>query len=67
MFKLFLLVPMVTEGLLTMPVEEEVKFEICHLLHHLTDMQVRHQVEDLVDFSSKYCSEVQAVSQTGMN
>jgi ryanodine receptor 2 len=45
-----------------MDLAEGVKLQMCYLLHHLNDIQLRHRVEAIVTFSHDYVGEVQAVS-----
>ena len=49
------------KGLLQMDVAEGVKLQMCYVLHHLNDIQLRHRVEAIVAFSHDYIGEVQAV------
>ncbi|ODM93535.1 Ryanodine receptor 44F [Orchesella cincta] len=48
------------KGLLFMELAEGVKLQLCYLLHHLNDIQLRHRVESIVAFSHDYVGEVQA-------
>jgi len=50
------------KGLLYMELAEGVKLQMCYLLHHMNDIQLRHRVESIVAFSYDYIAEVQAVS-----
>ena len=47
------------KGLLQMNLAEGVKLEICWLLHHLWDGQLRHRVEAIVSFSTDYLGDIQ--------
>lgn len=47
------------KGLMDMHLEEGVKLEMCHLMHHLFDLQRRHRVESLIAFSGNYVEQVQ--------
>ncbi|XP_076313816.1 ryanodine receptor-like isoform X3 [Tachypleus tridentatus] len=47
------------KGLIEMNVAEGVKLQICYLLHHLYDLQLRHRVEAIASFSDDYVSELQ--------
>ena len=49
-------------GLLQMQLDEPVKLEVCFLLQHLCDSQLRHRVESIVNFSEDFVAECQAVS-----
>lgn len=42
-----------------MNLAEGVKLEICRLLHHLWDAQLRHRVEAIVSFSTDYLGDIQ--------
>lgn len=42
-----------------MNLAEGVKLEICRLLHHLWDGQLRHRVESIVSFSTDYLGDIQ--------
>lgn len=48
------------KGLLGMELAEGVKLQLCYVLHHLNDIQLRHRVESIVAFSHDYVGEVQA-------
>ncbi|XP_071962240.1 ryanodine receptor 2-like isoform X3 [Antedon mediterranea] len=47
-------------GLLQMHLDEPVKLEMCYLLQHLCDSQLRHRVEAIVNFSDDFVAECQA-------
>ncbi|KAI1309033.1 Ryanodine receptor [Halotydeus destructor] len=47
------------KGLLQMTLDEGVKLEMCYLLHHLFDLQLRHRVESIVSFCEPYIENVQ--------
>ncbi|XP_033625850.1 ryanodine receptor 2-like [Asterias rubens] len=47
-------------GLLQMQLDEPVKLEVCFLLQHLCDSQLRHRVESIVNFSEDFVAECQA-------
>lgn len=47
------------EGLLNANLEDEIKYEICKLLHSLCDYILRFRVEAIVSFSSEYVREIQ--------
>lgn len=51
-----------TKGLLHMKMAEGAKLQICFLLHHLCDIQLRHRVESIIAFSSDYTGDLQTVS-----
>ena len=42
-----------------MTLAEGVKLEMCCLLHHLLDVQLRHRVESIVNFSHDFVGEIQ--------
>ncbi|XP_043197981.1 ryanodine receptor-like isoform X5 [Amphibalanus amphitrite] len=46
-------------GLLQIKMAEGCKLQICYLLHHLYDIQLRHRVESIVAFSHDYVGELQ--------
>ncbi|XP_035704010.1 ryanodine receptor isoform X5 [Folsomia candida] len=48
------------KGLLFMDLAEGVKLQMCYLLHHMNDIQLRHRVESIVAFSHDYIGEVQS-------
>lgn len=43
-----------------MNIDEGVKLHLCHLLHHLCDLQLRHRVEHIVAFSQDYMGALQS-------
>lgn len=43
-----------------MTLAEGVKLQMCFLLHHLLDTQLRHRVEAIVNFSHDFVGEIQA-------
>lgn len=45
-----------------MKMAEGAKLQMCYLLHHLCDLQLRHRVESIVAFSIDYIGEIQVVS-----
>ena len=47
------------KSILIMNIHEEVKLEICVLLHHLCDVQVRHRIEASVAFAQGYMGQLQ--------
>ncbi|KAA3679890.1 ryanodine receptor 2 [Paragonimus westermani] len=47
-------------SLLDFPLPESVKLEICRLLHNLCDLQLRHRVEQVVQFSSTFVRDLQS-------
>jgi len=49
------------KGLLQMKMAEGAKLQMCYLLHHLCDLQLRHRVESIVAFSIDYIGEIQVV------
>ncbi|XP_076069948.1 ryanodine receptor isoform X2 [Oratosquilla oratoria] len=48
------------KGLLQMQIAEGVKLQLCYVLHHLLDMQLRHRVESILAFAQDYVGEVQS-------
>uniref|UniRef100_X1Z8I7 Ryanodine receptor n=1 Tax=Capitella teleta TaxID=283909 RepID=X1Z8I7_CAPTE len=50
-------------GLLQIKLAEAVKKEVCLLLHHLTDCQVRHRIEAIIAFSDNFVAECQSVQK----
>lgn len=48
------------KGLLTMKMAEGAKLQMCFLLHHLSDVQLRHRVESIVAFSHDFVGDLQA-------
>ena len=51
------------KGLLQMELAEGVKLQMCYLLHHLNDIQLRHRVESIVAFSHDFVGDIQSVSK----
>ncbi|XP_052827801.1 ryanodine receptor isoform X7 [Octopus bimaculoides] len=49
----------VKHGLLSMELAEPVKVEMCRILQHLCDYQLRHRVETIVAFSDHFVGECQ--------
>lgn len=47
------------KGLLTMKMAEGAKLQMCYLLHHLYDTQLRHRVESIIAFSHDFVGELQ--------
>lgn len=47
------------KGLMQMNLPEGVKLQMCYLLHHLCDLQLRHRVEALCSFCDDYVGEIQ--------
>ncbi|KRF97581.1 uncharacterized protein Dwil_GK20678, isoform C [Drosophila willistoni] len=48
-----------TKGLLTMKMAEGAKLQMCYLLHHLYDTQLRHRVESIIAFSHDFVGDLQ--------
>ncbi|KAL3284793.1 hypothetical protein HHI36_018934 [Cryptolaemus montrouzieri] len=48
-----------SKGLLSMKMAEGAKLQMCYLLHHLCDIQLRHRVEAIISFSTDYVGELQ--------
>ncbi|XP_035793570.1 ryanodine receptor-like isoform X10 [Anopheles albimanus] len=47
------------KGLLTMKMAEGAKLQMCYLLHHLYDVQLRHRVESIIAFAHNYVGDLQ--------
>ncbi|KDR06460.1 ryanodine receptor-like [Zootermopsis nevadensis] len=47
------------KGLLQMKMAEGAKLQMCYLLHHLCDIQLRHRVESTIAFSHDFISDLQ--------
>lgn len=47
------------KGLLTMKMAEGAKLQMCYLLHHLSDNQLRHRVESIISFSHDFVGDLQ--------
>lgn len=45
-----------------MKMAEGAKLQMCYLLHHLSDVQLRHRVESIVAFSFDFVGDLQSVS-----
>ncbi|XP_063919785.1 ryanodine receptor isoform X1 [Zophobas morio] len=48
------------KGLLSMKMAEGAKLQMCYLLQHLCDIQLRHRVEAIIAFSHSFVGELQA-------
>ncbi|BFZ07812.1 hypothetical protein BsWGS_10847 [Bradybaena similaris] len=48
------------KGLLKMQLEEAVKLEVCRILQHLCDIQMRHRVESIIAFSDDFVANSQS-------
>ncbi|XP_065188366.1 ryanodine receptor 3-like isoform X2 [Sycon ciliatum] len=48
-----------TDGLVCLPLHEDVKLQVCRLLQHLCDLQLRHRVEGIVSFADTFVSGMQ--------
>lgn len=46
-------------GLLSMKLDEPVKLEVCRVLQHLCDLQLRHRVESIIAFSDTFVANCQ--------
>lgn len=44
-----------------MKMAEGAKLQMCYLLHHLCDVQLRHRVESIVAFSFDFVGDLQTV------
>ena len=51
----------ILKGLVQMQLEEGPKLQMCYLLHHLLEIQLRHRVEGLVAFCDNFVGELQSV------
>ncbi|XP_077528941.1 ryanodine receptor isoform X3 [Haemaphysalis longicornis] len=47
-------------GLIDMQIAEGVKLQVCYILHHLCDLQLRHRVEAIVCFSDDFVNNLQS-------
>ena len=45
-----------------MKMAEGAKLQMCYLLHHLCDVQLRHRVESIVAFSFDFVGDLQTVN-----
>ena len=50
------------KGLLHMKLAEPVKLELCRILQHLCDLQLRHRIESIIAFSDDFVGRCQNVS-----
>lgn len=50
------------KGLLHMKMAEGAKLQMCYLLQHLCDIQLRHRVESIIAFSHDFIGDLQTVS-----
>ena len=48
------------KGILDMKIHEDVKLELCKLIHHMCDVQMRHRLESTVAFAYGYMGDLQA-------
>lgn len=48
------------KGLLHMKMAEGAKLQMCYLLHHLCDIQLRHRVEAIIAFSHDFVNDLQS-------
>ena len=48
------------KGLLHMKMAEGAKLQMCYLLHHLNDIQLRHRVESIISFSHDFVGDLQS-------
>lgn len=48
------------KGLLTMKMAEGAKLQMCYLLHHLCDIQLRHRTESITAFSHDFVGDLQS-------
>lgn len=49
----------IEEGLLSMNLEDDIKYEICCFFHSLCDLMVRYRVEAITSFSNDVVAEIQ--------
>jgi len=49
----------IEEGLLSMNLEDDIKYEICRLFHSMCDFLLRYRVEAITNFSSEIVTEIQ--------
>jgi hypothetical protein len=49
------------KGLLQMKMAEGAKLQMCYLLQHLCDIQLRHRVESIIAFSHDFIGDLQTV------
>lgn len=47
------------KGLLHMKMAEGAKLQMCYLIHHLNDVQLRHRVESIIAFSHDFVYDIQ--------
>lgn len=47
------------KGLLYMKMAEGAKLQMCYLVHHLCDIQLRHRVESIIAFSHDFVADLQ--------
>ncbi|BES99791.1 ryanodine receptor [Nesidiocoris tenuis] len=47
------------KGLLQMKMAEGAKLQMCYILQHLCDIQLRHRIEQTIAFSSDFCGDIQ--------
>lgn len=50
------------KGLLQMKMAEGAKLQMCYLVHHLCDSQLRHRVESIIAFSHDFVGDLQTVN-----
>lgn len=43
-----------------MPIAEGVKLQLCYIIHHLLDIQLRHRVESIIAFAFDYVGDIQS-------
>lgn len=46
---------------------EGAKLQMCYLLHHLCDIQLRHRVESIIAFSYQFVNDIQIVGNNFTN
>jgi ryanodine receptor 2 len=47
------------KGLTEIDVAEGVKIQLCNILEHICDIQLRHRIESLISFAEGFVSELQ--------
>lgn len=52
------------KGLLDMGLDNSIKLELCHIFHHLADIQMRNRVNEVISFAEEYTNFVQRVFYT---
>jgi hypothetical protein len=50
----------IEEGLLSMSLDDEIKLELCHLLHSVCDYLLRYRIESIISFTVEFVSNLQS-------